>query len=354
MAGLMVVPVLIQLFVIGYALTTEVRHVPMAAVDRCRTPDSRALLRSFTVGDLFDYGGEVSSERELRALLDNGSVRIGLVVPATFARDLQSQDARVQLLVDGQDANSAQVAAGYARAIVSRWSLRHAREALHRRGIDMRMLIPVDVTVAILHNPLLQSAWYMIPGLVVLLVTLVTSLLTALSLVREKERGTLEQLLVTPIGPVSLLAGKIVPFILIGLIEISIFLVLATLWFQIPLHGSLATLFLFALIYMVSCLGIGILTSTIARNSQQVLFITYFVMIFFILLSGWFIPVENMPDWVQTVTNANPVRFFLSVVRDIFLKGLGIADMWREAVAMLCIGACVFALALATFKRRAG
>ncbi len=354
MIRLIFLPVLAQLLVIGYALTTEVRHTPLAVLDRNRSPQSRSLIRSFTVGDLFDFQGHASSERELRTLLDHGAVRMGLVIPADFARSLhRTDDAVVQLLVDGQDANSSQVSAGYAQAIVGRWAMRHLRERLGKRGMDLRTMLPVEVAVTVLYNPLLKSSWYMIPGLVVMLVTIITSLLTGFSLVREKERGTFEQLLVTPIRPISLLLGKIIPFVVIGIAEIGMFLLLATLWFGIPFRGSVLTLLGFSLIYMISSLGIGILTSTIARTSQQVLFLTWFVLLFFLLLSGWFLPVENMPGWVQAVTYVNPVRFFMTVVRDIFLKGLGFADLWQEASIMLGIGAAVFTLALVSFRRQA-
>ncbi|MBD3242989.1 MAG: ABC transporter permease subunit [Chitinivibrionales bacterium] len=354
MVRLIFLPVLAQLFVIGYALTTEVRHTPLAVVDRSRTPQSVSLVQSFTVGELFDFEGYVPSEQQLRTLLDNGVVRMGLVIPASFARSLhRNEGAVVQLLVDGQDANSSQVAGGYAQAIVGRWAMQHLRERLGKRGMDIEQLVPVEVSTTVLYNPLLKSSWYMIPGLVVMLVTIVTSLLTGFSLVREKERGTFEQLLVTPIRPVSLLLGKIAPFVVIGIIEIGMFLLLATLWFGIPFRGSILTLLGFALIYMVSSLGIGILTSTIARTSQQVLFLTWFVLLFFLLLSGWFLPIENMPAWVQGVTYVNPVRFFMTAVRDIFLKGLGFGDLWREALIMAGIGTGVFTLALVSFRRQA-
>lgn len=354
MTRLIFAPVFIQLFVIGYALTTEVRHLPVVVLDHCRTPQSVDLIRGFTVGEQFDFRGHVSSERAVRQALDNGAARLAVIIPADFSQNLhRTRPARVQLLVDGQDANSSQVAVGYAQAIINRWAQRYLKEQLRARGIDIRRMIPVDIPVTVLYNPLLQSSWYMIPGLVVLLVTVVTSLLTGLSLVREKERGTLEQLLVTPVRPVALILGKIAPFIVLGLFEICMFLLLATFWFGIPFRGSLLTLLGFAALYMVSSLGIGILMSTIARTSQQVLFLTYFTMIFFVLLSGWFIPVENMPLWVQQLTYVNPVRFFLSVVRDIFLKGLGFADLWRESLAMAAIGVTVFAMSLVAFKRRA-
>jgi len=279
---------------------------------------------------------------------------MGLVIPATFAVDLErDMQAHVQVVIDGVDANSAMVAGGYAMGIINRWAFGRLRQRLAARGIDYATLVPVRVNTTVLYNPLLKSSWYMIPGTVVLLVSMITALMTGISLVREKERGTFEQLIVTPIRPISLVLGKMIPFALIGLAEVTVFMVFASLWFRIPFRGSVLTVFGFAIIYMMSSLSIGILTSTATRTSQQVLFLTFFVILFFLMLSGLFIPVENMPHWVQVVTYVNPLRFFMAALRDIFLKGLGFAELWREALVMAVIGTVMTILALVTFQRRA-
>jgi ABC-2 type transport system permease protein len=193
----------------------------------------------------------------------------------------------------------------------------------------------------------------MVPALVVLLVTMVTSLLSGFSIVREKEAGTLEQLLVTPVSTIEILAGKTIPYFVLGFIQLCIFLVFAQLWFQIPFRGSFLTFALFGLIYMLSSIGIGVLTSTIARTPQQVLLLIWFILIFFILLSGFFIPIENMPLWVQQMTTINPVRFFIQAVREIFLKGSSLQDLWYEAGVMFITGVVVFGSSLLFFHRRA-
>jgi len=355
MSRLIVLPVLAQLFIVGYALTMEVKHTPLVVVDRSATPQSRSLIASLSSNDLFVYRGTAASEEQARSLLDRGAAKLALIIPAHFARDIErlNDGAHVQLLIDGQDANSASVAAGFASAIISQWTFARLGRQLAAQGIDVATLIPVSVTGTVLFNPLLKSSWYMIPALVVILVTIITGLLTGFSIIKEKEQGTFEQLMVTPIRPVHLVLGKIIPFAIIGFLEIVVFLAIATLWFGIPFRGNVLTLFLFASIYMITSLGIGIFTSTVARTMQQVLFITWFIMIFFILLSGFFLPVENMPHWVQTITLINPVRYFMFVVREIFLKGSGLVDLWRQAVAMLMIGVTVFGLSLAMFHRKA-
>ena len=192
----------------------------------------------------------------------------------------------------------------------------------------------------------------MVPAMAVILVTMITSLLTGFSIVKEKESGTLEQLLVTPLSTVQIIIGKTVPYILIGVVELCVMLAAGALWFGIPFRGNALTLIFFTLLYMLSSLGIGILISTLARTAQQVLFLTWFVMIFFILLSGFFIPIENTPRWVQNITLFNPVRYYMFIIRDIFLKGSGFAELWQSGLRMVGIGAVVLSVAVVAFKRK--
>lgn len=354
MSRLIVFPVLAQIFIVGYALTLEVKHTPLLIVDRSNTPQSHAIVETCRNNSLFSFKGMAESEARARALIDNGIAKLSLVIPQTLVTDMEKPaGARLQMLIDGQDANSAQVAAGYLTSIINGWTMERLRQKLAAQGFRLEVMIPVTVTPSVLFNPLLRSSWYMIPALVVLLVTIITGLLTGLSIVKEKELGTFEQLMVTPIRPVHVVIGKIIPFTIIGFAEILAFFALATWWFGIPFRGNFLTLLLFAFVYMISTLGIGILASTIARTMQQVLFFIWFVLIFFILLSGFFIPIENMPAWVQTITMINPVRYFMFVVREIFLKGSGLAQLWHEGVAMLIIGGTVFSFSLMLFQRRA-
>jgi ABC-2 type transport system permease protein len=218
--------------------------------------------------------------------------------------------------------------------------------------MKIEQIVPVTVNTSILFNPLLKSTWFMVPALVVIVVTMVTSLLSGLSIVREKEKGTLEQLMVTPVEPLHCIVGKTVPYLIIGIAELAVFLLFATLWFRIPFRGNVLEFFLFGLLYMLSSLSIGILTSTIARTPQQVLFLIWFTLIFFILLSGFFVPVENMPPWIQHVSRINPVRYFMLAVREMFLKGSGLRELWPEAVWMLVIGIPLFTASVLLFHRR--
>ncbi|MFH0919855.1 MAG: ABC transporter permease [Fibrobacterota bacterium] len=355
MLRLLVVPALLQLFIVGYALTTEVRNTPVAVLDRSQTPQSRELIAAVQNNALFDFKSDLANEAEARQRMDAGEVRVVIGVPPDFAQKLDAPEGtQMQLLVDGQDASSAQIAAGYLNAVVSGWVKARMEKQLMARGIRPEQLLPVTVSTRVLFNPMLKSSWYMIPALVVLLVTIVTALLSGFSIVKEKERGTFEQLMVTPISPLHVVLGKSAAYAIIGILEIAFFLVLATLWFGIPFRGFVPGLFLFGVLYMFSSLGIGILTSTLARTAQQVMFLIWFILIFFILLSGLFVPLDNMPGWVQTLSLLNPVRFFMYIVREMSLKGAGMMEFRREALILLLLGVGVYSVALLTFKRRLG
>jgi ABC-2 type transport system permease protein len=351
---LMIFPVFGMLFILGYALNTEVKNIDITVVDLSLTPQSRSLTETIRGNPLFRWRPPAATVGEARRRIDQGEIKAVLVIPSDFARALASSDgARVQLLVDGQDANSANVSRGYLNAIISQWAMQRFEKSLAARGVRLESLIPVRVSPLVLFNPMLRSTWYMVPALVVLLVTIITGLLSGLSIVREKEAGTFEQLMVTPVEPHHLIIGKTVPYLIIGTAEICVFLAIAVLWFRIPFNGNFLVLLLFGVVYMMSSLGIGILTSTIARTAQQVLFLIWFIMIFFILLSGFFIPIDNMPHWVQQITRINPVRYFMFAVREMFLKGSGVQELWRELLSMLAIGLTVFVAAVSLFHRRA-
>lgn len=351
---LMIFPVILQVLIMGYALTNEVKNTTISVLDLSNTSASRSLTESIRHNYLFKYRTPAESIDEIRMRLDYGDIRIGMVIPEDFSSRLHEKDgAQVQILIDGQDANSSSVASGYLNAIISRWANTFLKNQMEKKGIKIDSVIPLQVNPAIIFNPLLKSTWFMVPALVVLLITMVTSLLSGLSIVKEKEAGTLEQLMVTPLRPIHLIFGKTIPYLIIGFIELCVFVLFAVLWFKIPFRGSIFTFFLFGFIYMLSSLGIGILTSTIARTPQQVLLLIWFLLMCFILLSGFFVPVENMPLWIQKVTVANPVRWFMFAVREIFLKGSGIQYLWKESIYMAVTGITVFGAAILLFQRKA-
>ena len=350
---LMVFPVLLQLFILGYALTTVVKHTPLAVCDLSDTPLSRSLCESFRNTDLFKWHQPATTPVDLQRRIDRGELKIGLIIPSDFTENLTNhRDNALRVFVDGQDANSSTVSSGYLNAIIARWEYQYNKERMKKMAAETVQPPPLAINPTIFFNPLLESTWFMVPSLVVLLVTMVTGLLSGLSIVKEKTTGTLEQLMVTPLHPAHLIFGKTVPYFIIGIFELSIFLVVATLWFHIPFRGSIATFFLFGSVYMLSSLGIGMFTSTIAQTPQQVLFLIWFILIFFILLSGFLTPIENMPLMLQHLTAINPVRYFTFAVREIFLKGSGLRELYRELISMGIIGVVVFTGSILLFHRR--
>jgi ABC-2 type transport system permease protein len=350
---LMIVEIIAQLLIMGYALTTEVKNTPIGIYDQSNTPSSRSLVASIRANNLFRYKGDYDNYDNLIDAIKESKLSLALIIPSDFQKQIYSKKGcNLQLLVDGQDANSANVSSGYINAVVNRWKTDFIYSQYKRNGTSPESIVPFAVRMTVLYNPLLKSTWYMVPALVVLLVTMVTSLLSGLSIVKEREAGTLEQLLVTPISTLHILAGKTIPYFILGFIELCIFLLFAQLWFRIPFRGNYFTVALFGFIYMLSSIGIGILTSTLARTPQQVLLLIWFTLLFFMLLSGFFIPIENMPTWVQHVTVINPVRWFMLAVREIFLKGSTLAELWYEAVVMFITGVIVFGFSILFFHRR--
>jgi ABC-2 type transport system permease protein len=343
------------MLVLGYAVTTEVRNTPIVICDRSNTPQSRSLASTIAGNRLFVFRGMEATEEDVRARLDDGHARIGIVISPDFATAIgQGRAADIEMLVDGQDANSSNVAGGYVRAIVQGWATQVYARKLEAQGMSIDDVLPARVQPVILFNPLLKSTWFMVPAMVVLLVTMVTALLTGFSIVREREAGTLEQLMVTPLESAELVLGKSIPFMLIGFVELCVVLLIAKLWFMIPFRGNYATIFAFAFIYMFSSIGLGVLISSVSRTPHQALYFTWFILIFFVLLSGFFLPLENMPHWIQQFTRINPLRYFMFAVREIFLKGSGIRELWREAGMILVIGCVVYSTAMVSFKRRVG
>lgn len=350
---MIIFPVIFQILIMEHALTTEVKNTTVSVYDLSNSPSSRSLIESIKNNPLFNYRLESSSFKEIRKKIDNGEVKIGIVIPENFDRLLgQSSGADIQYIIDGQDANSSNVASGYLNAIITQWENDFFENEIKNRKVGINSTINVCVNPLILFNPLLKPKWYMVPALVVFLITTATCLLTALSIVREKEEGTLEQLMVSPIKSYHIIFGKTIPYFLIGFLELAVFLLFVILWLGIPFRGNVFVLILFGAAYIMAFLGIGILTSTIARTSQQVLFMTWFIMTFFIMLSGFFVPVENMPVWIQKITVINPVKYFMFAIRELCLKGTSLCDLSGQLFSLTIIGITVFSAAALLFHKK--
>ena len=335
----------IQLLMFGYAVNTDIRNTAMFVVDLDATASSRQLSDAFVASGYFTITGRSSRPRDLVRALDHGDALIGIEIPRGFERDIAAGRASVQVLLDGTQSNSATVAQGYAYRIVQRFALDQAVAAggVPSGGVDLR--------TRAWYNANLESRAYNVPAVIGVLIMLMCLLLTALSVVRERELGTLDQLMVSPLTPGELMLGKTIPVGIVGLVDLALVTTLALIWFDIPMRGSAPVMLSAAVLYILSGLSVGLLISTVSRTQQEA-FMSMFL--FFqpaIILSGFFYPIENMPAVFEWLTLLNPVRHFLEIVRAVFLKGVGIEALWPQYLFLVAIAAVVLRLAVVRFPK---
>jgi drug efflux transport system permease protein len=347
--GIVIMAPLIQLTMLGYAATTDVRNVPLVVVDQDRSAASRELISRFEASENFAVVDSLTSLDAVDAYLDEGEAWMALAVPAGYGERIRvGQPAVIQVVADGTDANSTNVALGYARALV----VGYARELSARAG---GQIVPplVSADVRVWFNPGLESRDFMIPGILALLLLVVTTNLSSMAIVREKELGTLEQLNVTPLARSELIIGKLVPYAVLGMVDVLLVVAVAVGWFEVPLRGSFWLLIAMCLVYLLSTLGLGLFVSTISRTQQQAMMTTsFFFLLPMIFLSGFIFPIENMPDAIQPFTYLIPLRYFLVILRGIFLKGVGMEVLWPQAAALLAWGLVVLTLATLRSTKR--
>jgi len=344
---------IIQLLVFGYAVNTDVRHARTLLIDADQTAESRALVATLTAGGYFDIVQRTDRPADLTRALDAGDVLLGVHIPRGFAADVaRGKATTVQLVVDGASANTANVALGYATQIIGRYGLTRGAEIAARSGVTMRAG-GVDFAARIWYNPNLESRVYNVPAVMGNIVMLMALMLTCLAVVRERELGTLEQLMVSPLRPFELMMGKTIPAALVAMADVVLVTAVSLLWFRIPFEGSYFVLTCVSLLYVLTGLGIGLWISTIS-NTQQEAFMTMFM--FFlpaIMLGGLLFPVDNMPHWVQWLSYLDPIRHYLIVVRGIFLRGAGWAVIWPQMLWLLAIGTSVLVFATKQFRKTA-
>jgi len=341
----------IQIFLLGYTATTDVRNVPLAVFDQSRGPAARRLLDAYRAADYFRLVYDVASADELRTLIDNGQARAGMIIPPDFeARVLAGETAEVAFILDGSDPNVASTSLAAATLIGQAHS---ARLTVERLGPAASAASPaVEVRARVWYNPDLVSAFFMIPALIGMILQLLTSLLTATAIVRERERGTIEQLIVTPIRSGELILAKIIPYTLIAFFNTLEILVIGTLWFDIPIRGSLGLLLLLSGLFLAGSLGVGLFVSTIARTQQEAIMLVYFTMLPTIFLSGFFFPLAAMPPLLRAVSYIIPLRHYLIIIRSILLKGVGAGALTGEIAALAIFGAAMLTAAALRFRKR--
>jgi len=352
--GIIFIAPVVQLAVLGYAATTDVRNVPIVIVDADRSTSSQDLISRFTGSGIFDLVDVVSDPRDVDRYLESGDAWMALSIPTSYGeRVLAGRPATLQVVADGSDANSTNIAMGYATNLIAGYTQdmidgRHAAAApTGSTGAS------IEPRVRIWFNPTLESRYFMLPGIFALLLLVVTSNLSSMAIVREREIGTLEQLNVTPLGRLELIVGKLLPYGVIGLIDVMIVLIVIVFWFEVPLRGSFWLLFAMSCIYLLTTLGLGLFISTISHTQQQAMMTsTFFFLTPMLYLSGFVFPIENMPDVIQPITYLIPLRYFVVILRGIFLKGVGLETLWPQALALLGWGTAILTLAYMRSSKR--
>lgn len=333
----------VQLMLFGYAIRTEVRHLPMVVLDESRTPQSRALAEVLQNTGNFDIVGSVADRDAIRVAIERGDAHAALVIPPDFASNLaRGHGAQAQVIVDAADPLSSSAAInGAALVAASRSSTVEGMRAL-------------DVRVRPWYNPDLRSSTFIVPGLIGVLLSMTLILVTAMAIVRERERGTLEQLIVTPIDKASLMIGKIVPFILVGYAQMTVVLILGKLLFDIPIRGSVPLLYAVTMGFIVATLGMGLLVSTVAQTQAQAMQLGFFTMMPSILLSGFMFPREAMPPVAQWIGDALPLTFYLRILRGILLRGSGFAEIWTDSAILVVFALGLIVVSAMRFRKTVG
>ena len=342
---------IMQLFLYGY-LTNDVTHIPTAVFDQSHTPESRTLLQAFANTTYLDMKYYAGSFGEVQQLIDGGDAKIGILIPPDYAARLRSgRTAQVGVIVDASEPTSANVVLGLAGGVGQSLSTRLIIQRAGSLGLPPPVQL-VDVRPRAWYNPTLSNVYFIVPGVIAVVLVFVTTIQAVTVIVRERERGTIEQLVVTPVTGLELLLGKIIPLIGLGYLEITITLLLANLWFGMPIKGSLLLLYVLSLAFFFSTLGIGVLISTVSKTFQQAVQVAQLLLLPSILLSGFIFPRESLPYWLQVIGGAFPLTYFVVVIRGILIKGVGIESLWKQILPLLGLGLLFFGVAISRFQKR--
>jgi ABC-2 type transport system permease protein len=350
---ILIVPPIVQMLVFGYAATFEIRHVATVVVDYDHSQESRDLVSRFTSSPYFDVIAQPERSADLTGAIERGTATVGLQINAGFAQALgKGQPAPLQVIVDATNSNSALIAAGYVTQIASGFAQQYQQGRIARAAPQLAGAIPaVQLEYRPWYNPDLRSRWFFIPGIIGSLTLVLVITLTAFGVVREREIGTLEQIMVTPIRRAEFILSKTLPFFLIGLFDVSLIAVVGSFWFQVPFRGHLSVLFIGAVLFLVCMLGVGLLISTVSSTQQQAMVTAFFFIMPAIVFSGFGFPISTMPPWLQYMTYASPLRYFLVVLRGTYLKGVGMEILWPQMAAMAGLGTGLLLMAIFRFHK---
>jgi len=349
----LIVPPILQLIVFGYAANLDVKHIRTAIRDLDQSVSSRDLIGRFSSSKYFDIVSFPDTPREVKDLINQGKTTVSIEIPTDFSRKLKKGDtATVQIVVDGTESNTALIALGYANQILSEFSTQILIKRVNRAGMIGFEQAGVDLQQRTWFNPNFESRIFYVPGVIASIAFLIPIILTAQAIVREREIGTLEQIMVTPIKSWELMLGKTLPFALVGLFDVIMIALIGVFWFEVPLRGSPLVLLLGAVLFLMSSVAIGLFISTICSTQQQAQISTFFFTMPAFTLSGFAFPIENMPEWIQFITYANPLRYFLVIIRGVFLKANGLDILWPQMLALGILGTLMILLSSLRFQKR--
>jgi ABC-2 type transport system permease protein len=346
---ILVIAPLVQLLVFGYVVNYDIKDIRVALIDQSRTRESRLLTDAFIASKIFRITHLPGTPRELEELLLTEKVDLGIKIPPDFSsRIRRGETAEVQILADGSMSNMASVRISYTVMVLDRLNTELIKE-LYGRDLKYGK---IDARIRTWYNPNLDSQNFFVPGIVAFVVMLISLLMTSIAIIKERENGTMEQLIVTPLKPIEMIIGKTIPYTIISLAQMVMVMLFALFWFDVPLAGSIPELFLATCLFLLSTLGVGLFISTVSKTQQQAMMTTFFFILPFFMLSGFVFPIANMPEVVQWLTYLNPLRYFLVIIRGIFLKGVGLHILWPQYAALTILGVAVFAGAVGRFRKR--
>ncbi|MGA8043393.1 MAG: ABC transporter permease [Terracidiphilus sp.] len=349
----LIIPPIVQMLVFGYAANFEVHHVPTIVLDFDHSQESRDLLSHFSASSYFDVEQPATNRAQFHDAIEQGRAAVGIEVDAGFAQALRKgQSAPVQVIVDATNSNSALIAAGYVSQIAGNFAQAYQQDRMARIVPQWMPMIPsVQLEQRPWYNPDLLSRWFFVPGIIGSLTLVLVITLTAFGVVRERELGTLEQIMVTPIRPAEFILSKTLPFFLVGLFDVALIAAVGSLWFRVPFEGHVSVLALGAFLFLLCMLGVGLLISTVSSTQQQAMVTSFFFIMPAITFSGFGFPISTMPQWLQLLTYASPLRYFLVVLRGCYLKGIGLDILWPQMVVMACLGFVLLTVAILRFHK---
>ncbi len=354
MFAIVLIAPVFQLIFLGYAVNMDVEKVPTVIFDQDRTETSRDLLQRFSGNRYFEFVEQVDNYNDFQYSIESGEAWLGIVIPYDFEKSIvRNETGKLQAIFDGSDGNKASIISGYLQKVITTYSVELLDSKMKKYGKFRNPISTVEPEIRAWYNPELVTRDYMVPGIVGLLLSIITLILTSLAIVKEREIGTLEQIIVTPIKPTQLIIGKLIPFAILGFVAVIIVLLAMTFVFNLPPRGSILLLFFSTFLYILSTLGLGIFVSTVSKTQQQAMMLAIFVVLLpMTFLSGFAFPIENMPVIIQGITYAIPLRYFMTIIRGIILKGIGISELWFELSMLFAIGIFVLTLSSLRFQKR--